>query len=175
MEIRSEHRYRFPAPREAVWAALGDVGAYPSWWPWLRRFDARALAAGDVWRCEIRPPLPYVVRLAVSLAAVSAPSLVTARVAGGVEGDAELSLVPVDGGTELRVASCLVPRHVPARAVARLLPGIARRGHDWVFDTGAAQFAAAHAWALGRVPAPAPGGPGRPGGPVGPLGPEAAA
>ena len=146
MEIRSEHRYRFPAPPDAVWDALTDVGAYPSWWPWLRRFEARALAVGDVWRCEIRPPLPYAVRCAVTLVAVSAPGLVAAEVTGGVTGDARLSLVPAGRGTELRVASRLVARHLPARALARLLPGVARRGHDWVFDTGAAQFATAHGW-----------------------------
>ena len=65
MEVRSERRFEFDAAPPALWAALGSVDDYPRWWPWLRRFEARALAPGEEWRCTVKPPLPYVVRFAI--------------------------------------------------------------------------------------------------------------
>jgi uncharacterized protein YndB with AHSA1/START domain len=151
MEISSNHTYRLPAPRTDVWRALAGVSAYPSWWPWLRQFSASALAEGDEWRCTIRPPLPYAIRCRVVLVEVLAPSLVVARVTGDIAGTARLSLEPAGGpGTDARIVSQLEARRLPARALARVAPGVARWGHDWVFDTAARQFAAA---GLGRGPA----------------------
>jgi uncharacterized protein YndB with AHSA1/START domain len=153
MEISSNHTYRLPAPRTDVWRALAGVSAYPSWWPWLRQFSASALAEGDEWRCTIRPPLPYAIRCRVVLVEVLAPTLVVARVSGDIAGTARLSLEPVAGrgepddlggpGTDARIVSRLHARRLPARLLARVAPGVARWGHDWVFDTAARQFAAA--------------------------------
>lgn len=168
VEIRSAHRYRFPAPREAVWAAFADVRSYPDWWPWLRRFDARALAVGDAWRCTIRPPLPYALHITIALAVVEHPSLVTAHVTGDISGEAHVALAPAssaaptaptgetDGtdGTDVEVASALSATSLAARVGSRALPPLARWGHDWVFRTAARQFGEAHGWP--PVPAPAP-------------------
>jgi Polyketide cyclase / dehydrase and lipid transport len=175
MEISSNHSYRFPAPRRVVWAALADVSAYPSWWPWLRRFEATGagLAEGAVWRCTIRPPLPYAIRCSVELTYVRAPALVTADITGDILGHARLDLtqlaqvtlpypspstgephnLPGHSGTrgrarpgpatEARITSRLEARHMPARLLAGLAPSAARWGHDWVFDTAARQFARA--------------------------------
>ncbi len=148
MEISSNHTFRFPLPRQAVWEALTGVGAYPSWWPWLRRFEATGLDEGAVWRCAIRPPLPYAIRCSVELTSVRAPELVVARVAGDIAGDARLDLTDLAGtapaaATEARVTSRLEARRLPARVLARAAPPFARWGHDWVFTTAARQFAAA--------------------------------
>lgn len=153
------HRYRLAAPPAAVWAALAAVGDYPSWWPWLRRFDARALAAGEAWRCTIRPPLPYAVRCTIALGDVAAGARVAADVSGDVTGTAAVTLDRAPGeATDVRIASELTARSLPARAASRVLPGIARRGHDWVFDTAAAQFARAHGWEVTPLPdGPVPG------------------
>ena len=67
MEVRSDRRFRFDAAPPAFWAAIGSVDDYPRWWPWLRSFEARALAPGDEWRCTVKPPLPYVVRFTIHL------------------------------------------------------------------------------------------------------------
>jgi uncharacterized protein YndB with AHSA1/START domain len=92
MEISSNHTYRFPASRAAVWDALLDVSSYPRWWPWLRRFEAAGLDEGAVWRCAIRPPLPYALRCSVELTSVRPPALVVARIGGDIVGDARLEL-----------------------------------------------------------------------------------
>jgi hypothetical protein len=154
VEISSEHRYRFPAPPEAVWAGFAEVDRYPGWWPWLRSFDGRALAPGDSWACTIRPPLPYAIRCTISLAVVDHPRLVTARVTGDITGGARLSLSPAEvanpgPATDVVIASTLAATSLAARVGARALPRLARWGHDWVLDTAARQFADAHGWRLG--------------------------
>jgi uncharacterized protein YndB with AHSA1/START domain len=146
MEISSNHTYRFSLPRQAVWEALTGVSAYSTWWPWLRQFDGTALDEGAVWRCAIRPPLPYAIRCSVELTSVRAPELVVARVAGDIAGDARLDLTELADtapGTEARITSRLQARRLPARLLSRVAPPAARWGHDWVFTTAARQFAAA--------------------------------
>jgi uncharacterized protein YndB with AHSA1/START domain len=143
VEITSNHSFVLPAPRAAVWAALGDVSDYRSWWPWLRRFDAGGLEEGDVWRCTIRPPLPYVLRCTVALTTVQAPAMIVARVAGDITGDARLDLTEQAESTHARLTSRLEARRLPARLLSRVAPPAARWGHDWVFTTAARQFAAA--------------------------------
>ena len=44
--ITTVHRYDLPLPREEVWGLISDVSHYRNWWPWLRAFDAAALARG---------------------------------------------------------------------------------------------------------------------------------
>lgn len=153
MRILSERRYRFAAPVLDVWAALDHVERYASWWPWLRRFDAEALTPGVSWRCTIRPPLPYVLRFRIDLVTVDAPRLVSARVWGDLLGRAAVSLAPSPDtdGTDVRIATALAARSLPARLGARAFPGTARRAHDWVFDAGARQFAAANGWDVATV------------------------
>ncbi|HEY8526216.1 MAG TPA: hypothetical protein VIL48_14695 [Acidimicrobiales bacterium] len=140
MEISSNHTFRLPAARPAVWDALGAVCDYRTWWPWLRRFEASGLDEGDVWRCAIRPPLPYVLRCTVELTTVQAPALVVAQLDGDIVGDARLDLTDAGPHTEARITSHLRARRLPARLLARLAPPVARWGHDWVFATAARQF-----------------------------------
>jgi hypothetical protein len=153
----SDRRYRFAADRWSVWRTIGSVQEYRAWWPWLRRFEANGLAAGDVWVCQIQPPVPYALRFTVTVERIDAPSLVVATVDGDVRGTARLDLEddpadgPVDGveaaradgrgrGCEVRLRSTLVPANRTLRTVARLSRPVAQFGHAWVIDTGARQF-----------------------------------
>src|ERR1700761_6293017 len=60
--ITTVHRSELPLPRGEVWNLITQVSQYRTWWPWRRAFDGVALAAGDEWRCEVQPPVPYLVR-----------------------------------------------------------------------------------------------------------------
>jgi uncharacterized protein YndB with AHSA1/START domain len=143
MEISSNHTFVLPVPSAAVWDALGDVSAYRTWWPWLRRLEARGLEEGDVWRCTIRPPLPYALSCTVELLSVRPASMVVARLAGDIAGDARLDLTDLADGARARITSRLEARHRAARLLSRVAPAAARWGHDWVFTTAARQFTAA--------------------------------
>jgi hypothetical protein len=149
--ITTVHRYDLPLPREEVWDLISDVSAYRRWWPWLRSFDAAALAAGEEWRCVVQPPVPYVVRFGVVIEHVEAQVLVRATVTGDVVGTATLTLDDGeddgngdDGeggyGCTATLWSSLAPGNSALRLVSRFAAPIARFGHDWVLDSGARQF-----------------------------------
>ena len=151
--ISTVHRYVMPLRRDVVWDRMTDVGAYRSWWAWLRRFDATELTAGAEWRCEVQPPLPYIVRFRIAIDNVEAGSVVRARVLGDVVGEATLllrDLEPgdVEGDAEFESSvgcvaslhSSLAPGNTALRVMSRFAAPLARFGHDWVLDSGARQF-----------------------------------
>lgn len=142
MDVRSDRCYSFPASRAAVWAGMGAVDEFRTWWPWLRRFEADGLVAGDRWRCTVQPPLPYVVRFTVHLDEVVEPSFVGATVEGDVAGWAELELTDAADGCEVRLTSALAPRGGLLRVFASAAGPLVRFGHDWVLDNGARRFSA---------------------------------
>lgn len=140
VEVRSDRNYRFEAPPETVWNAIGRVDDYRTWWPWLHQFDAAGLIAGDEWRCTLRPPLPYVLSFSLRLGEVVPHERITATVEGDIVGRAELTITPDGGGTAVGLVSTLAPHNGVLRAFMAVAPWLARFGHDWVLDTGLQQF-----------------------------------
>jgi len=140
--ITTVHRYLLPLPREDVWSLIGDVSRYRAWWPWLRAFDATALAGGQEWRCQVQPPMPYLVRFGVVIERVEEAALVHATVNGDVIGKATLTLNDAHTGCAATLHSSLAPGNAALRLVSRFGGPIARFGHDWVLDSGARQFIA---------------------------------
>jgi hypothetical protein len=143
MEVASDRRFPVDADPDTVWAALCTVDDYRTWWPWLREFDARALATGEVWHCTVQPPLPYRLRFTIAIDEVRASERVTATLSGDLVGTADLELAARGAGSELRLVSRLAPVSSVARGVARVVPPVARYGHDWVLRTGLRQFISA--------------------------------
>jgi len=138
--ITTVHRYDLPLPRDEVWNLISGVSAYRRWWPWLRSFDAAALATGEEWRCTVQPPVPYLVRFGVVIERVEVPVLVRATVSGDVVGSATLTLDDAGDGCTATLQSSLAPGNSALRLVSRFAAPIARFGHDWVLDSGARQF-----------------------------------
>jgi uncharacterized protein YndB with AHSA1/START domain len=141
MDVRSERRFRFDATPTALWAALDSVDDYPRWWPWLHHFDARALAAGEEWRCTVKPPLPYVVRFTIRLDEVQPERRIAASVSGDIDGPGLLAIEPDGDGCAVTLTSTLRPTNTALRAAAIVGRPLVRYGHDWVLDIGAGQFA----------------------------------
>ncbi len=142
MQVCSDRSFSFDVPPEVLWSVIADVGSYRRWWPWLRRFDGDGLVAGDVWRCEVSPPLPYVLSFTVTLDDVDPHRWVSATVGGDIEGSATLEVRPRGAGAEARLVSALAPRNPVLRAAAVVAAPVVRYGHDWVLDTGARQLVA---------------------------------
>lgn len=142
MDFETDRSYQLPVPPERVWQALQQVDDYRVWWPWLRHFDAAALAAGEVWHCRVHPPLPYRVRFAVVLEEVRAPGLLEASITGNVLGRARIEISEHAVGSEARLVSSLRPSQGFLKLMTRMAGPVARFGHDWVLDRGAEQFIA---------------------------------
>ncbi len=141
MHVRSDRWYDLPAGPDAVWAAFTTTGRFREWWPWLVEFEGDDLAVGSRWLCAVSPPLPYVVRFTLELVEVDPGRSVRALVTGDVVGDARLDLIPSGAATRLHLVSDLAPGNRGLQVVARVAHPVVRRGHDWVLDTGAEQFA----------------------------------
>ena len=138
--IRTDRHFPMPASRAVVWDALGRPDRFDETWPWLRSFDGSELRAGVTWRCEVQPPVPYRVRFAIHLREVVEGELIEAEVDGDVAGSARLELVDGELGTDLWLRSELAPGNGLLRSILRVMPPLARYGHDWILDTGARQF-----------------------------------
>jgi hypothetical protein len=136
----TDRRYQLPLAPAELWAVVAEVDDYLSWWPWLRRFEARALAGDEVWHCLVQPPLPYRVNFDVHLEEVDAPTRVRASVTGDVVGQACLEIAERPGGSEARLTSSLEPGNGLLRTFARMAAPVVRYGHDWVLDSGVRQF-----------------------------------
>ncbi len=140
VRLLSDRRYVFPMSAEALWVRINDVAAYPTWWPWLRRFDGETLNEGEVWQCTVQPPLPYTVRFAVTIGAIAPARSIAATVSGDIVGSATLQIEPRAGGCEARLTAELGPDKHALRALSVAARPLVRFGHNWVLDTGARQF-----------------------------------
>lgn len=123
-----------------LWAEIEDVRQFRIWWPWLHRFDAQGMEAGDVWQCTVQPPLPYTLSFAITIDEVQAAERVTATVSGEITGAAQLTIVPEPDGCTARLTSQLAPASRFLQAIALVARPVVSVGHDWVLDTGARQF-----------------------------------
>ena len=140
MGIRSDRHYDFAVSRDELWEALTQVDRYRAWWPWLRSFDGDTFAAGERWRCVVKPQLPYTLEFAIELDEVADELSAHARLSGDIDGWAELTLTDEGTGSQLRLESELTARSGPARWLDAVAPPLARRGHDWILDNGIRQF-----------------------------------
>ena len=50
----SDRDWVFDVGPAELWSAMTEIESYPSWWPWLRRFDpGEGFEVGAAWRCEV--------------------------------------------------------------------------------------------------------------------------
>jgi hypothetical protein len=139
-QIRTHRTLVVDEDPAVVWAALERVEEYPAWWPWLRGFDAEALAPGDRWSCRIRPPLPWSLDLEVHLTWVGGRAI-RADIAGDIEGTADVVVRAAgDGGSAIALAASLQAWRGPTAVLHRLAPPVSRWAHDRVIDAAFAQF-----------------------------------
>ncbi len=138
----SDRDWAFDVGVDQLWERFTTVEEYPEWWPWLRAFDpVGGFRPGARWRCEVAPPLPYVVRFTVELEHIRPGSQVDAVVTGDVRGRATLTVQATgEDASRARLRSHLAPANPVLRTVGRLARPMVEWGHDWVLDQGLRQF-----------------------------------
>jgi uncharacterized protein YndB with AHSA1/START domain len=134
--------YRFPVAPATVWSSLEDVERFPTWWGWLGHFRVvgEGLQQGTVLEGTVTPPLPYRMRVRVTLDRCRAPERIDATVGGDLTGPALLTLAPAGTGSEVDVAWTIEMRQRAMRAVARVAHPLLRWGHDRVVEATVAGF-----------------------------------
>lgn len=139
--FRSDRSWRFDVGRDELWERIAATDDFPSWWPWLREFEATgALATHERWSCVVSPPLPYTVRFDVAFDLVDPARLVHATVTGDIGGQARLLLDDDGDGSVARLVSSLRPTNVFLRGFGLVARPLVEHGHDWILDEGRKQF-----------------------------------
>jgi hypothetical protein len=134
--------------RAELWRAMADTGSYRDWWSWLDRLDEVPLEAGSRTEAVITAPLPYDLRLQLSVTEVDEPVYVRVTIAGDLTGEASLQLD--DGGrgkspgTSVRLVCDAEPRTRVLRVLDRLAHPLLVWGHGVVADRAVAAFVDAH-------------------------------
>ena len=141
MHVRTDRHQAVDAAPSDLWPLLASVDRYRAWWPWLHSIDADALAAGQVWRCAVRPPVPYVVRFRLHLTDVEPPTRVAATLDGDITGSASLHVTAAPAGADLHFVADLEPSAAWLRALSTVAATLARFGHDRVVDHGLSRLA----------------------------------
>ena len=141
---RFDHRqtYWFAQAPDDLWQTLERYDDFESWWTWLRSFaaDRPGLTAGNALHGLVVPPVPYPLRLDVTLTECHRPALVRALVAGDVDGCAELRLSGAGGGTEVLADWSLEMAAPSLWVAARVASPLMRWGHDRVVEMAVSGF-----------------------------------
>jgi uncharacterized protein YndB with AHSA1/START domain len=132
----------FPASPEQVWAAIEQFDRYEAWWSWLSDFRAAGarLEPGTRLSGTVAPPLPYRMRVEVTVLEAARPGRLLVDVSGDLVGRATLRLSPHADGTEATVAWQVEMMQRPMRLAARVAYPVLRWGHDRVVDLTVAGF-----------------------------------
>lgn len=139
--FNSDRSWRFEVSRNDLWERISAIDDYPTWWPWLRSFDAGdPIEVGATWTCAVSPPLPYMVRFAIRFDRVEPGRLVDTTVTGDVEGRARLTLEDHPEGSSARLVSALRPANPLLRGFGMVARPLVEYGHDWILDEGRRQF-----------------------------------
>ncbi len=135
-----DQQWVFPVSPGELWAVLSQTERFQDWWPWLRRFDSPGLVEATVSECEVRAPVPYSLRFRVEIVSVVPERLVDTRVSGDLEGPARLEMAAHRDGSEASLRWDLEVRDPLLRAGAAAARPLMEWGHNWVIESGVAQF-----------------------------------
>lgn len=140
--IEYHRAFSLPSPPDHVWSVLQRLDCFERWFGWLRelRVDGPGLEAGTVLHAVVAPPLPFRLRVRVSLLDCVPPRRIDATLHGDLEGHARLDLDADHGSTSATVSSSIEVRQRGARFAARRAPGFLRWAHDRVVEATVSSF-----------------------------------
>ena len=95
-----------PAATSRVWEALANYADWPTWWRGIKGVEVRRSGdesgVGTILRQQWRSRLPYTLVFDLEMVRIESEKQLDGRASGDLEGSCKWTLVPVDGGTELR-------------------------------------------------------------------------
>ena len=133
-------RWSIPgATVDEVYTVLGDMAAYPQWWPQaflVVEGPGGEPAPGKIHRVVSRGFLPYRIRWSSECVAAERPHRIATRLAGDFEGEGEWRIEAVAGGVraELDWRPCVTKPLV--RNLTPVLRPLFRSNHNWAMARG---------------------------------------
>ena len=126
--------WRFDADADAVYAALADVAAYPSWWPQVRATRQLEDGVGEL-RC--RSLLPYDLTFVMHRDVEDAEARVlAARLEGDLNGTSRWTVSPDGTGCTAVFDEDVEVGKRALRAAGRLARPVLRFNHDLMMRSG---------------------------------------
>jgi hypothetical protein len=139
--FRYDRTFDFDVERDVLWDALSDTSRYPTWWPWLRKFDAPALTPGTVAHCAVRAPLPYTLEFSIHVRSVDPGRAIETEVHGDLTGPARLVVAGDGAGRSTARLAWEVELRVPMLSLAsRFARPVLVWAHDQVVASGVDGF-----------------------------------
>jgi hypothetical protein len=134
--------FELSADPDTVWAALVEVGSWPSWWRWLKR--VRVLAEGDAdgvggrFLNVVATPYRYRLAYVVDVVRVQKPRLIEVTSVGHLRGDGRYELTDANAhGTAFRFTWVVQTRRWWMWLLSPLLrPLFGRSHHRLMADFG---------------------------------------
>jgi hypothetical protein len=133
-------RWRFDAPIDAVWDAIRNYRAWPTWWPSIA--DARPIAPGDATgvgetvEFAFRTRLPYQLRFRMTTVRVDPPRAIDGRADGELQGTGRWRLSPDAGGTRVTYYWDVRTNRWWMNALAPIARPAFHWNHDQVMEDG---------------------------------------
>jgi uncharacterized protein YndB with AHSA1/START domain len=138
--FRFDRAWEFPVPAARLWAVLEQTDRYPTWWSWLREFEADGFTTGTEARFVVQSPLPYALRCTVTIDEMRAPEAIVTTVAGDLRGAARLEIEPAGTSCRARLVWSLTPGSFWLQQLARIGRPAMVWAHDRVVAVGVEQF-----------------------------------
>jgi hypothetical protein len=138
--FRFDRAWEFPVPADRLWSVLERTDRYPSWWSWLREFEADGFTVGTEARFVIQSPLPYALRCTLSVDEMRAPEAIVTTVSGDLCGPARLEIEPAGDACRARLVWSLTPGSFWLQQLARVGRPAMVWAHDRVVAVGVEQF-----------------------------------
>lgn len=132
-QISFRGSYRFDAPPEALWEALGRTDLYSSWWRWMRRVEVagRVPERGSEVTFAVLAPIPYRLRMGVLVTEAEHPRVIEARIDGDLTGGGRLHLHRSRNGTTVDVAWDVEVARRSLRAAIHVARPLLVRAQHW--------------------------------------------
>jgi uncharacterized protein YndB with AHSA1/START domain len=133
--------FELAAPREAVYLAILEVAAWPSWWRGclavaeLAKGDERGL--GSRHRVTWRSRLPYELTIEAEVTEIVRGERIVVASGGDLDGLGTWTFTDTDTGTRVQYLWQVATRKRWMRLLAPLLNPLFRLNHDWLMDEGA--------------------------------------
>jgi len=132
-DVSFRDSFWFGAPPAVLWDALARTELFEQWWSWIREveLEGQALAVGSTISFRIEPPVPYRMRISVSVTAAEPPHAIAGDVSGDLRGTSELRFVPEAGGTRADVRWDVEIASRPIRAVIKVARPVLLWAQHW--------------------------------------------
>jgi uncharacterized protein YndB with AHSA1/START domain len=128
------------APRGAVWEAIEDASAWPSWWRGVvsaeRVGDGDADGVGRRYRVRWRSAVPYAIGFEFEVLETEAPGYMTGRAVGELEGTGTWRLFEEHGVTAVTYDWRVRTTRAWMNLVAPLARPVFEWNHCWVMARG---------------------------------------